>query len=160
MGSGGNSPQSQEGSGALSPRFYAGEIRRVVDEKNRLTIPSRWRDKPATEFFTLPDLNAPCLKLVDGAHLRSMKQKLDDSDEFTPAQKKHFGRLWFSRATPCPVDKQGRIVIPPETQQRYRFEGEVVIIGDSECLEIWRAEDWEAAQDDAVVAKMAEALGF
>ncbi|MDB4632657.1 cell division/cell wall cluster transcriptional repressor MraZ, partial [bacterium] len=60
-------------------------------------------------------------------------------------------------------DKQGRIVVPPELQERYKFSGEVVIVGACECLELWRPEDWvgEQSQDaDATVDSMAESLGF
>ena len=35
--------------------FYAGNYRHSIDEKNRLTIPSRWRRGEAEEFIMLPD---------------------------------------------------------------------------------------------------------
>src|SRR5207247_4827369 len=36
-------------------RFYAGEFRHSIDEKNRITIPSRWRRDKAEEFILLPE---------------------------------------------------------------------------------------------------------
>ena len=36
-------------------RFYAGEFRHSIDEKNRITIPSRWRRDRAEEFILLPE---------------------------------------------------------------------------------------------------------
>ena len=33
--------------------FYAGEFRHSIDEKNRITIPSRWRRDGAEEFVIL-----------------------------------------------------------------------------------------------------------
>ncbi len=36
-------------------RLYAGEFRHSVDEKNRITIPSRWRRGHAEEFILLPE---------------------------------------------------------------------------------------------------------
>src|SRR5215475_3158804 len=36
-------------------RFYAGEFRHAIDEKNRITIPSRWRRDKAEEFILLPE---------------------------------------------------------------------------------------------------------
>ena len=146
-----------------SPRIYNGHESRVVDEKNRLNIPARWRDARYAELHALPDSNNPCLKLLNADELRRMKRTLDDSKDYTPAQKKMFQRRWFSRAMPCPLDKQGRIVVPPELQERYKFSGEVVIVGACECLELWRPEDWvgEQSQDaDATVDSMAESLGF
>lgn len=146
-----------------SQRIYNGQESRVVDEKNRLTIPARWRDARYAEFHALPDSNNLCLKLLNADELRRMKRTLDDSTEFTPAQKKMFRRRWFSRAMPCPIDKQGRIVVPPELQERYKFAGDVMVVGACECLEIWRPEDWEreqAPEAEASVDSMAETLGF
>ncbi|MBA3883125.1 MAG: MraZ N-terminal domain containing protein, partial [Chthoniobacterales bacterium] len=36
-----------------SQRFYAGEFRHTIDEKNRLTIPSRWRRAEGEDFIIL-----------------------------------------------------------------------------------------------------------
>ena len=145
-----------------SPRIYNGQIRRVVDEKNRLNVPSRWRDARYTEFHALPDSKNPCLKLLNTDELRRMKRTLDESTALTPAEKKKFRRRWFSRALPCPIDKQGRIVLPPELQEQYKFSGEVVIVGACECLELWRPDDWdrEESTDDMDVDSIAADLGF
>ena len=160
MGANGENSSSVGPTGE-SARLYNGEIRRVVDEKNRLNIPSRWRDAEYPEFHALSDRNQPCLKLVNADELRRMKRTLDDSTKYSPAQKKKFRRLWFSRAVPCPLDKQGRIVIPPDLQERFKFSGEVVLVGACECIEIWRTDDWERLESDLDfdVDDMAEELG-
>ena len=36
-------------------RFYAGEFRHSIDQKNRITIPSRWRRDRPEEFILLPE---------------------------------------------------------------------------------------------------------
>src|SRR5206468_12690262 len=38
-----------------SERFYAGEFRHFIDDKNRITIPSRWRRDRPEEFILLPE---------------------------------------------------------------------------------------------------------
>ncbi len=144
-------------------RFYNGHIRRVVDEKHRLNIPARYRDAHYPEFHALPDAKNPCLKLLNIDALRRMHRILDESDEFTPEEKKKFRTLWFGHAIPCPLDKQGRIVVPPELQQRYRFAEEVVIVGACEHLELWRPEDWDrynGEEETRSVEAMAAKLGF
>ena len=40
-------------------RFYAGEFRHSIDEKNRITIPSRWRRDGAEDFILLPEATKP-----------------------------------------------------------------------------------------------------
>src|SRR6266581_4233401 len=36
-------------------RLYAGEFRHSIDDKNRITIPSRWRHGRPEEFILLPE---------------------------------------------------------------------------------------------------------
>ena len=157
-----NGEQSSSVDQSGQPRVYSGEVRRVVDDKNRLNIPSRWRDSGQQELHALPDRNLNCLQLLTSDELLRMKNVLDESSQFSPAQKKKFRRLWFSRATPCPVDKQGRIVLPAEIQSRFGFDGEVVLVGACECIEVWRPEDWEGMEaDESInVDDMASQLGF
>jgi MraZ protein len=161
MGANGDDSYERESVGETA-RLYNGQIRRTVDEKNRLSIPSRWRDARYQEFHALPDRKNPCLKLLNSDELRRMQRTIDESPDYSPAEKKQFRRFYFSRATPCPVDKQGRMVIPPELQERYRFAGEIVVVGACECLELWHLEDWENAEAGSQnhVDAMAESLGF
>ena len=160
MGAGGEQSFSVDQFGQL--RVFSGEVRRVVDDKNRLNIPSRWRDPRQQELHALPERNQNCLQLLTSDELLRMKTVIDESTQFSPAQKKKFRRLWFSRATPCPIDKQGRIVLPPEIQNRFRFDGEVVLVGACECIEVWRPEEWNSVESDESinVDDMASQLGF
>lgn len=153
---------TSKGSFVENQRIYTGEISRVVDEKNRLNIPSRWRDERFPEFHALADSKQPCLKLVNAEELRRMQRTLDESSKYSLAEKKKFRRLWFSRAKPCPLDKQGRIVIPPELQERFQFSGDVMLIGAYDGIEIWQPADWAQHQGegDIDVESMAEDLGL
>ena len=36
-------------------KFFAGEFRHSIDEKNRVTIPSRWRQSEGQDFIILPE---------------------------------------------------------------------------------------------------------
>jgi len=36
-------------------KFFAGEFRHAIDEKHRITIPSRWRGDGSEEFIILPE---------------------------------------------------------------------------------------------------------
>ena len=42
------------------------------------------------------------------------------------------------------MDKQGRILIPPQLREHAGIERDVVIIGVSNRVEIWSQEQWEA----------------
>ena len=36
-------------------KFFAGEFRHAIDEKNRITIPASWREDEGEEFIILPE---------------------------------------------------------------------------------------------------------
>ena len=41
--------------------IFSGEFRHALDDKNRITIPSRWRQGESDEFFVVPNPAKPCL---------------------------------------------------------------------------------------------------
>ncbi len=54
-----------------------------------------------------------------------------------------FTRFFFSGASECALDKQGRISIPAPLRKHARLEKETKIIGVSNRLEIWNTENWD-----------------
>ena len=54
------------------------------------------------------------------------------------------------------------MVLPPDIQSKFLFEGEVVLVGACECIEVWRPEDWNRLQteEDVDIDDMASQLGF
>lgn len=73
-----------------------------------------------------------------------------------------FVRFFFSGATECILDKQGRVLIPYNLREHAMLEKEAIIIGVSTRIEIWSKEEWDSytADDnlsyDSIAEKMAE----
>lgn len=55
---------------------------------------------------------------------------------------KNFLRVFYSRATECQIDKQGRVLIPPTLREYAQINGDVVIVGIENKFEIWNPEKW------------------
>ena len=55
-----------------------------------------------------------------------------------------FVRYFFSGASECPLDRQGRILIPPSLREFAGLEKEVVLAGLANRIEIWSREKWGA----------------
>ncbi len=49
----------------------------------------------------------------------------------------------FSGAHSCPIDKQGRIAIPPVAREEAQLEREVVIAGSHKRVTIWNKERYQ-----------------
>ena len=57
-------------------------------------------------------------------------------------------RAFFSAAYQSELDRQGRVLIPPVLRQWANLEGPVAVVGIGEGIEIWNADDFEAALAD------------
>jgi MraZ protein len=54
-----------------------------------------------------------------------------------------FVRFFFSGATECELDKQGRISIPANLRNYANLDKEVVIIGLANRVELWAKDRWD-----------------
>jgi len=73
-----------------------------------------------------------------------------------------FVRYFFSGASECPLDKQGRILIPPSLREFAELEKEVVVAGLANRIEIWSKGRWDSFLKDSrdnfedIAAKLSE----
>jgi MraZ protein len=76
------------------------------------------------------------------------------------ADARAFTRFFFSGATECELDKQGRVMIPPNLRNHAQLEKEAVVIGVSNRVEIWSRTVWEqyAAESQVSFNEIAEKL--
>ena len=56
---------------------------------------------------------------------------------------------FLGEAQECPLDKLGRILIPPVLRSHARLEKDVVWAGMVKVIELWSRDGWRKAQDDA-----------
>jgi MraZ protein len=53
-------------------------------------------------------------------------------------------RYFFSGAQECPVDRQGRILIPPTLREEAGLEKDVVLLGVANRIEVWSKARWDS----------------
>jgi MraZ protein len=61
-------------------------------------------------------------------------------------------RLYVAGAQEVQVDKLGRLLVPPTLRAHAHLEKDVVWAGMVKVIELWSAEGWKAAQDEARTA--------
>ena len=110
-------------------QLFAGTVQHTLDDNHRVTVPARWRFEGLTELFAVPDPRQPFLILLPGNELQKMISDLESNQSIDPLQRRQFARQLFSRATPCPLDKQGRLVLPYEICASLGFRNEVLLAG-------------------------------
>ncbi|WP_078554863.1 division/cell wall cluster transcriptional repressor MraZ [Bacillus alkalicellulosilyticus] len=136
--------------------MFMGEYRHNVDEKGRLIIPAKFRDELGDSFVITRGLDR-CLFVYPQEEWTQMENKLK-SLPFTKKDARAFTRFFFSGATECELDKQGRVNIVSPLREFAELEKECVVIGVSNRVEIWSKGIWEEyfAESEESFSEIAE----
>lgn len=89
--------------------MFMGEYHHTIDEKGRLVIPTKFREKLKDEFIIARGLEK-CLYIYSKADWERLVVKLNTLP-FTKKDARDFIRSFFSGATECEFDRQGRTCI-------------------------------------------------
>ncbi len=123
-----------------------GEYHHNIDTKNRLIIPSKFREEIGDRLIVTRGLDG-CLFVYSLDKWSDMARRLDTLS-FTKRDARNFTRFFLSGATMCEVDGQGRIVIPPSLISYADISKECTIIGVNDRLEIWATSKFEFIMSD------------
>jgi MraZ protein len=117
-----------------------GEHEHALDEKNRLTLPSKLRTAFGEGVVVTRGLDG-CLLAWPLAAWAEMAERLRSVDQFS-ADGRKIRRHFFSGASQLELDKQGRLVIPVRLLADAAITREVTVAGVSAHLEIWDRAAW------------------
>ena len=136
-----------------------GEYRHALDEKGRLFIPARMRELLGGRFVITKGLDR-CLFLYSGKEWEGVQERLGQLP-LSSGEARAFARFFFSGASECEPDKQGRILVPQLLRQYASLQRETVIVGVATRVEIWPVEGWQqyAEESQASPEELAENLG-
>ena len=117
-----------------------GEFQHNIDAKGRLIVPSKLREQLGEKFVVTRGMDG-CLF---GYTLPEWNQLETNLNEMPLSKKdaRAFVRFFYSAATECEIDKQGRINIPVSLRNHASLEKECVIIGVANRIEIWDQARW------------------
>jgi MraZ protein len=117
-----------------------GTFDHTLDAKGRIFLPARWREELAPEVVVTAGLER-CLLVMTKARFEDRAAQLE---KLSPNHKasRDYSRLFFSSASEEPVDKSGRMSVPPALRRYAALDKEVVMIGVSDRAEIWDRAAW------------------
>ncbi len=129
--------------------MFRGRSAHVLDAKGRLSIPARFRDVLKANYDSkLVVTNLPsCLAAYPFEEWRLIEEQFARYS-FGPPDIIAFKRYFLGAAVECPVDGQGRILIPASLRKEAELDREVVLSGMLNFFEIWSKDrlDAELAQ--------------
>ncbi len=121
--------------------MFMGEFQHTLDSKGRLIMPAKFREALGAKFVVTRGLDG-CLFGYPMDQWEQLEQKLAEM----PLAKKDartFVRFFYSAATECEIDKQGRINLPTSLKNHAKLDKNCVVIGVSNRIEIWDETRWE-----------------
>jgi MraZ protein len=144
--------------------MFFGEYEHTIDDKNRLTLPARFREALAGGVVLTRGLDQ-CLDVYSRGDWDSLVAgRLAPLDPFSK-EARDLKRFFFSAAADAELDKQGRVLVPPALARHAQLGREVVVAGVHDHLEIWARSAWndtvtkvEGSADD-VAERLAQNRG-
>lgn len=138
--------------------MFRGRFEHTIDSKGRTSVPSKFREILATNYderLIITNFDG-CLWCYPVAEWQIIENKVAALPQFRE-EVKALQRVFISAATECPIDKQGRIVIPPTLRDYAGLGKNIILVGMTRRIEIWASDSWKTefeksqkriAQDD------------
>ncbi len=126
--------------------MFLGTYEHNLDEKGRLSIPSRFREvmaeKQVPERLIITQGLDACLFGYTLDEWKAFETKVINRP-LNRGDDRYFVRRMFAGAVDCSLDKQGRIMLPSNLRTYAALSKEAVVVGVSNRIEIWSPERWE-----------------
>ena len=136
-----------------------GEYEHTIDDKNRLTLPAKFRGDFARGIVVTRGLDGCLFAYTRDAWDRLVDSTLGSVDQLTQEGRRLY-RHFFSGASEGELDRQGRVMLPGALVQHANLGREVVVAGVNDRLEIWDRDAWrrELAEVEGSAEHVAERL--
>lgn len=138
----------------------------TIDAKNRMSLPAAFRQQLQDSG---PDGEAPkppvitnanfCLDLYPHEDWARFEDQIVSIASVDP-EAQAYARMMISGATECPIDKQGRILVPPYLREHAGLTRDVTVAGVGSKIEIWDRARFEETltQSNARYPEMARSV--
>ncbi len=141
--------------------LLTGEFKNTLDDKGRVSLPSRLRTGLPGNILILTQGVDQCLWLYPPEQWKDLSRKLMESTSPFQARSRLVQRRIIAPAQEVEIDKAGRIAIPQSLREFAGLSKDCIILGIDKYIEIWDAEKyrayWETNEEEFKQA--AEELG-
>ena len=122
--------------------MFRGNAPARIDDKGRLKVPNTFRllmeNKYGREVF-VTSLSGEFVRLYPMPVWLEIEQKLGSMPSTHPARSRYLDRVnYFGQAGE--LDVQGRVLIPSRLRDAATMAGDVDVLGQFNCLDVWNHE--------------------
>ncbi len=143
--------------------MFIGEYSHTIDDKNRLSVPVKFRASLANGCVVTRGLDH-CLWVYPKEAFEELAEKISELP-ITQKNARSFSRLMLAGASELELDKSGRVVLPKYLMEYAEINGKVNVNGVYNRIEIWPEEKWrvfkkEMEDNSEEVAENLDQIGF
>ena len=122
--------------------MFLGEYEHSFDDKNRLTLPAKFREALADGVVLTQGFEGRCLYAFSRRDWHDVVEQRVASLDLLAAEGRQMRRFFFAGAAEAEPDKQGRILVAAHLIERAELAREVVVAGVYDHVEIWDRGAW------------------
>ena len=119
---------------------FFGRHEHSLDPKGRVILPAKYRPSFERGGF-LTQYHDRCLALWTPEEFEKQMVQMQQSQGEGPAER-NLARVWASGTQEVDVDRQGRIAIPQHLRDFARLDGDVLVQGAIDRVELWSPAVW------------------
>lgn len=121
--------------------MFRGRYEHSVDAKGRIAFPVRFREALAEanadeRLIITMHLSDPCLVVYPLKEWEAFEQRLSKLPQLDP-KVTMLRRMYLGRAHELALDKQGRLLVPPELRRDAKIDRDAVWSGGALHIELW-----------------------
>jgi MraZ protein len=125
--------------------MFFGTYNHSIDNKGRMSIPSRFRDVLREYYRSSRLVLAPyedCIFAYPATEWEKVEAEIKKLSYWN-TNRLRFDRLFYSRMDSAEIDGQGRISLIPALRNYASLEKEAVVVGASARFEVWSRSLWD-----------------
>jgi MraZ protein len=128
--------------------MFRGQFTHSIDAKGRVAVPARFRESLGASgdnrVVLTPALFDCCIHVFPLRAWEEFEAKVALMKQFD-VNAVRLRRLYVSAAVDCELDKQGRLLVPPQLRDHASLSKEVLWAGVGTKAELWATERWAEA---------------
>lgn len=133
-----------------------GEYIHALDDKNRLSLPAKFRSELGKKVVITPGLDG-CLFVFAIKEWQGIAGRLTGGESsMLQSDNRGFNRRMFGGAVEAEVDSIGRVLIPDFLKKLAGMSEKVAVVGIQNRLELWNEKAWREYRE--VIEKKADTL--
>jgi MraZ protein len=118
-----------------------------MDDKGRITLPSRFKDLFCDKILILTKGLEKCVWVFPPDHWKQVSEKLMAAASLSLEKSTWIQHRFIVPSQTMELDGNGRIMVPPSLRDYALLQRECKICGVNKYIEIWAADQYEAYKE-------------